>query len=87
MVILGAVYKVIAGAFKSKENADERVTFLQSKSIESFVDTFTINGETWYRVQAGAFSNRENADKRLNEVKKAGIKDAYMISEKYEWRL
>ena len=77
----GAVYKVIAGAFKSKENADERVTFLQSKSIESFVDTSTINGETWYRVQAGAFSNRENADKRLNEVKKAGIKDAYMISE------
>lgn len=77
----GAVYKVITGSFKSKENADERVTFLHSKGIESFVDTVSISGETWYRVQAGAFSNRKNAEKRLDEVKKDGIEDAYIISE------
>jgi N-acetylmuramoyl-L-alanine amidase len=76
-----AVYKVITGSFKSKENADERVTFLRSKGIESFVDTVSISGETWYRVQAGAFSNRKNAEKRLDEVKKVGISDAYIISE------
>ena len=77
----GAIYKVIAGSFKSKENADERVSFLRSKGIDSYVDTISISGGTWYRVQAGAFSSRENAEKRLDEVKKAGISDAYIILE------
>ena len=43
--------------------------------------TLSISGETWYRVQAGAFSSRENAEKRLEEVKKAGVSDAYILSE------
>ncbi len=77
----GALFKVIAGSFKSKENADERVDQLKSKGIESFVDTTKISGETWYRVQAGAFSSRENADESLEEVKKAGIKDAFLVAE------
>ena len=77
----GSLFKVIAGSFKSKENADERVDQLKSKGIESFVDTTKISGETWYRVQAGAFSSRENADERLAEVKKAGIKDAFLVAE------
>lgn len=77
----GAVYKVIAGSFKTRENADERVSFLRSKNIDSFVVTLSISGETWYRVQAGAFSSRENAEKRLEEVKKAGVSDAYILSE------
>ena len=77
----GSIYKVIAGSFKSKENADERISFLRSKGIDSYVDTISISGGTWYRVQAGAFSSRENAEKRLDEVKKAGISDAYIILE------
>ncbi|MGM0878342.1 MAG: N-acetylmuramoyl-L-alanine amidase [Bacillota bacterium] len=77
----GTVYKVIAGSFKSKENADERVSYLRSKGIESFIDTVIVSGETWYRVQAGAFSSRENAEKRLTEVKNAGINDAYIVAE------
>jgi N-acetylmuramoyl-L-alanine amidase len=77
----GTLFKVIAGSFKSKENADERVEELHKKGIESFVDTTKISGETWYRVQAGAFSSRENAEDRLAEVKKAGIKDAFLVAE------
>jgi N-acetylmuramoyl-L-alanine amidase len=77
----GMLFKVIAGSFKSKENAGERVDQLNSKDIESFVDTTKISGETWYRVQAGAFSGRENAEDRLAEVKKAGIKDAFLVAE------
>lgn len=77
----GTIYKVIAGSFKSRENAEQRVSYLSSKNIESFVDTVSISGETWYRVQAGAFSSRENADKRLAEIKNAGISDAYILSE------
>ncbi|QDP41169.1 N-acetylmuramoyl-L-alanine amidase [Radiobacillus deserti] len=78
---VGVVYKVIAGAFKSKDNADSRSTLLESKGIESIVNTVVISGETWYRVQAGAFSIRENAEKRLVEVQHAGIQDAYIITE------
>lgn len=77
----GTIYKVIAGSFKSKENAEERSDFLQSNGIEAFVYSTTISGELWYRVQAGAFSSRENAERRLEEVKNAGIDDAYIISE------
>jgi N-acetylmuramoyl-L-alanine amidase len=74
-------YKVIAGSFKSRDNADERVTFLRSKGIESFVDTVSISGVTWYRVQAGAFSSLDNAEKHLEEVKMTGIRDAFIIAE------
>ncbi|WP_404332345.1 N-acetylmuramoyl-L-alanine amidase [Mesobacillus maritimus] len=77
----GTIYKVIAGSFKTKENANERVAFLRSKGIESFAFSTTISGETWYRVQAGAFSKRENAEERLEEVKRAGISDAFIVSE------
>ncbi|WP_087972036.1 N-acetylmuramoyl-L-alanine amidase [Oceanobacillus rekensis] len=77
----GTIYKVIAGSFRSRENADERVAYLDSHGIESFVTTITTSGEQWYRVQAGAFSNRENAERRLNEVKNAGIEDAFIITE------
>lgn len=77
----GTLFKVIAGSFQSKENADERVGKLKSKGIESFVDTTKISGETWYRVQAGAFSSREYAEDRLAEVNKAGVKDAFLVAE------
>lgn len=76
------IYKVIAGSFKDKENAEKRVAYLNSRGIESFVDPVTISGEQWYRVQAGAFSIRENAEKRLEEVRQAGVEDAFIISEK-----
>lgn len=69
----GTLYKVIAGSFKSRENADDRVSFLQSKGIESFVVESTISGSTWYRVQAGAFSNRENAETRVQDMEGLGI--------------
>jgi N-acetylmuramoyl-L-alanine amidase len=77
----GSLFKVIAGSFQSKENADERVEQLQSKGIESFVDSTKISGDTWYRVQSGAFSSRENAEDRLAAVKKTGINDAFLAVE------
>ncbi|MEH7331214.1 N-acetylmuramoyl-L-alanine amidase [Neobacillus drentensis] len=77
----GTIYKVIAGSFKLRENADKRVAFLHSVGIESFVVTTTISGETRYRVQAGAFSSRTNAETRLQEVKNAGITDAFIEAE------
>lgn len=76
----GTLYKVIAGSFKDRDNADDRVSFLQSRGIESFVVTTTISGETWYRVQAGAFSNRENAETRVREIESQGI-DAFITTD------
>lgn len=74
------MYKVIAGSFKSKKNAEERVVFLQSKGVQSFVHTTIISDSIWYRVQAGAFLNQQNAQSRLNEVQKSGIGDAFIIT-------
>lgn len=68
------MFKVFAGSFKSRENAQERVAFLRKKGIQSFIVSTAISGETWFRVQAGAFSTRENAETRVTEIKsKTGI--------------
>jgi N-acetylmuramoyl-L-alanine amidase len=75
------LYKVIAGSFTSRQNAEDRVSYLSSKGIDSFIGTVNISGTTWYRVQAGAYSSRENAEQRLQQVKNAGITDAYIVTE------
>ncbi|NHM31450.1 N-acetylmuramoyl-L-alanine amidase [Neobacillus terrae] len=75
------IYKVIAGSFKVREDANNRVAFLHSKGIEAFVVTVVISDETWYRVQAGAFSSRANAEARERDVKTAGIKDAFIVTQ------
>lgn len=74
-------FKVIAGAFKDPQHAEDRKEYLATKGIESIVVQVTISGETWYRVQAGAFRIREHAESRLQEVKEAGITDVYIIEE------
>ena len=75
------IYRVIAGSFQARENAEARVNFLSSNGIEAFVDTITVSGQPWFRVQTGAFSSRDNAEVRLNEVKSAGISDAFIVQE------
>lgn len=75
------LYKVIAGSFKSRNNADQRIAFLDSKGITAFIAPTTISGEKWYRVQVGAFSKRSNAENQLNKVKSAGIDDVYILTD------
>lgn len=75
------LYKVIAGSFKDRLNAENRKDYLKSKGIEAFIVTATISGKIWYRVQAGAFQHRSNAEARVEELKKAGISDAYILVE------
>ncbi|WML41298.1 N-acetylmuramoyl-L-alanine amidase [Neobacillus sp. OS1-2] len=79
--VAGTLYKVIAGSFQSRENANERVAFLGAKGINAFVNPTIISGKTWYRVQAGAYSNRENAEKQVAVLKQVGIADAFLIAE------
>jgi hypothetical protein len=75
------MYKVFAGFFKARENAQERVAFLRSKGIQSFIVPTTISGETWYRVQAGAYSSRTNAENRVTEITKSTGINAFITAE------
>lgn len=76
------LYKVIAGSFKDRSNADKRMASLKSKGVEALVVTAEILGITMYRVQAGAFVSQKNAEDRLQKVKDSGITDAFIETEK-----
>ncbi|HEX7066164.1 MAG TPA: N-acetylmuramoyl-L-alanine amidase [Bacillales bacterium] len=67
------LYRVIAGSFKNKENAEDRVAFLEQQQIDAFIDEIKIADETYYRAQAGAFRERKNAEQRIAELEKMGI--------------
>lgn len=75
------IYRVIAGSFQNRANAEERKSFLADNKIESIIVSVTIDGTTWYRVQAGAFSQRANAEARLSELRALGIGDAYILTD------
>ncbi|MGD6775892.1 N-acetylmuramoyl-L-alanine amidase [Sutcliffiella horikoshii] len=67
------LYKVIAGSFKDRKNADARLKFLQEKGITAFIATTTLNGAPYFRVQAGAFKERENSENLVAQIKKLGV--------------
>ncbi|MCP3740918.1 N-acetylmuramoyl-L-alanine amidase [Rossellomorea sp. BNER] len=77
----GTLYKVIAGSFKERENAENRVAFLKSKNIDAFIDPVIINNERFYRVQAGAFNEIENAEQQVAKLSSIGIEGAFIITD------
>lgn len=74
------LYKVIAGSFKDRKNAEARLEFLQTKGITAFIATTTLNGAPYFRVQAGAFKDRENAENLVAQIKKLGV-EAFILVE------
>lgn len=64
-----AKYRVQAGAFKEKKNADKRMAELKKKGFESFA----VKEGSLYRVQAGAFKEKKNAEARASAIRKAGF--------------
>ncbi|ART75834.1 sporulation protein [Sutcliffiella horikoshii] len=74
------LYKVIAGSFKDRKNAEARMKFLQEKGITAFIATTTLNGAPYFRVQAGAFKDRENAENLVDQIKKLGV-EAFILVE------
>ncbi|WP_144483344.1 N-acetylmuramoyl-L-alanine amidase [Bacillus pumilus] len=68
------LYKVQAGAFKVKANADELAATLKSKGFDAFV---VLEGGM-FRVQAGAFRTKQNADDLVARLKQAGH-DAFVF--------
>lgn len=59
------LYRVQAGAFEEKENADQLLDKLQKEGIDAFV----LKEGPLYKVQAGAYRERENATDQLDRVK------------------
>ncbi|WP_270179849.1 N-acetylmuramoyl-L-alanine amidase [Alkalihalobacillus sp. CinArs1] len=69
----GTLYKVIAGSFTERENAEERAAFLATKGFDSFITSLVIKGTTYFRVQVGAFSEKSNAEDLVAKLKTIGI--------------
>ncbi|MGG1630828.1 N-acetylmuramoyl-L-alanine amidase [Rossellomorea sp. NRS-1567] len=67
------LFKVIAGSFTKRENAEDRVNELKRKGMNSFIDTVVVLDRTYYRVQTGAFAERVNAENQVASLKKMGI--------------
>jgi len=73
-----AIYRVVAGSFRNKNNADQRATYLQSKGVASYVTAVPASNTTFYRVQAGAFKQKASADRQVKMIEQMGI-DAFIV--------
>lgn len=62
-------YKVQAGCYSNKANAEKQVTALKSKGY----DTIIKEEAGQYKVQCGAFSNKKNADMLVRQIKGSGF--------------
>lgn len=67
-------YKVQAGAYNVKTNADAQVTKLKALGFNSFI----VKENNIYKVQVGAFSVKVNADNMIKNLKSKGI-DAFIV--------
>ena len=72
----GKLYKVQAGAFKNKGNAEK----LHEKMEDKGIDAFVIQENGLYKVQAGAYSVKSNAENQLKKVKSL-VGDAWVVEE------
>lgn len=73
------LYRVQAGAFSIKANAENFAETLRGKGFDAILKTVEINGRTIYRVQVGAFSNRTNAEMILLRLKRSEV-DGIIVS-------
>lgn len=67
-------YKVQAGAYNVKANADAQVAKLKALGFNSFI----VKENNIYKVQVGAFSVKANADNMIKNLKSKGI-DAFIV--------
>jgi N-acetylmuramoyl-L-alanine amidase len=66
----GGLYKVQAGAFQERRNADQLAAQLRRDGYESFVDLNSADG--LFRVQAGAFNEKQRADALAAQLRQDG---------------
>lgn len=64
----GVLYRVQAGVFKNKPNADNLAAELKRKGF----DTYIVQADGLFKVQVGAYSEKSNADAMAAKLKAAG---------------
>lgn len=73
------LYRVQAGAFSIKENADRFANTLKGKGFNAIIKDTVINDKTIYRVQVGAFANRLNADALVVSLRREGVEAIVVV--------
>jgi len=68
-----AHYRVVAGSFRSRLNAQRQVQKLNKLGYNSFIDKSFVNNQKYYRVIVGAFTQLTNANKRKRSLKQKGF--------------
>ncbi|MCA0171324.1 N-acetylmuramoyl-L-alanine amidase [Bacillus sp. RAR_GA_16] len=74
------LYKVIAGSFRDRENAEEHLSKLIQKGFGGFIFSTVVDKKTFYRVQVGAFREKNNAEDLVGKLTKAGF-DSFILVE------
>lgn len=72
----GTLYRVQAGAFKNKENADRQLEKIKAAGF----DTYMVQADGLYKIQVGAYRKKANADAMAAKLKAAGF-DTYITTE------
>lgn len=72
----GTLYRVQAGAFKNKENADRQLEKIKAAGF----DTYMVQAGGYYKIQVGAYRKKANADAMAAKLKAAGF-DTYITTE------
>ena len=65
-------YRVVAGSYIKRENAETTVNELKKKGYDAFIATFTNDGKLYFRSVCGSYSVRANADAQIEKLKKDG---------------
>lgn len=73
-----ALYKVQAGAYTKKENAEFQVARCKLFGVDAFA--YYSPSDKLYKVQAGAYSKKSNAESTVKKLKTAGI-DCYIYKD------
>lgn len=72
------LYRVQAGAFRSKANAEAHLLKIKSAGFDAYI-TVSDEDSPLYRIQTGAFRVKSNAEAYLAEIKASGF-DAYIAT-------
>lgn len=66
--VTGTYYRVVAGSYSDRANANAQVDKLKSEGVSAFLLAVEKDGKTYLRVIAGSYKDRANADKAMNEL-------------------
>ncbi len=77
------VFTVQVGAFRSRSNAERRLTYLRKLGlVRAYITETTVTGTTLYKIWVGEYSTRESAHESGREIRQRYRLSSYTIVEK-----